>query len=438
MAAHSQSHGINSAIDHEPGTPGTVLGTGAGPALIEKAFGTSAAGNTLVEREADGSITLPAGDPPSPTSAASRAYVDAQIVTGVTWKELVLACEQLVNDPNGGVSPGILISLVANLTAGDTFVISDGVTVETWTAVAAAPAAFQFQIGGSAAATLTNLIAAINADSTLWSAIEKDSLDPYFASAPATQGVIYRTAVPAVATDDRVYGTIAGGQAGVRVVAFNGPTQDYRETSGTESDLPAADPAARTFGFSRPSTAVQTGDTHRCAADNAAFTWDGDNAVWQNTDTGTTVTAGDGISVVGGVVSTKHAIPAGTATQQFGALVNDRTSDGTGAALAGQGFNAVKTDNLKIAVDQASNALTLIGILGRLRAAFGTWTSDTPSDKSPSLAELDTYLGNTAGDIGNWGILVESGGPGGRTGTYIAYKKANTGALSDYHLVELS
>jgi hypothetical protein len=438
MTAHSQSHGVASTIDHEPGTNNTVVGTVAG-AVIEKAFGPSAAGSTLVEREADGGITLPAADPTDPTDAASKGYVDAQIVTGVTWKELVLHCDQLRDDPNGGVSQAILFAILTNIVATETFIITDGTTTETWTAVGGAPAAFQFQVGGSAAATLTNLIAAINNDSTLWSAVESSDLDPYFAGTPATQGVIYRTAVPTGVADDRVHGVLGtSGQSAIKVVEFATGTQNYRESSGTESDLPAADPAAKRFGFNRPSTAVQTGDTHRCADANLAFTWDGDDAVWQNTDTGTSVTAGDGIDVTGGKVSTNNATATGAATQQFGGLVNDRTSDGTGAAAADQGYNAIKTDNSKLAVDQATNALVMIGLPGFMRPTFGTWTSDVAADKSPTLGEFQTYLGTTAGDIGNWGFMVESGGPGGRTGTFLVYKKANAGALTDYQSVELS
>ena len=63
-------------------------------------------------------------------------------------------------------------------------------------------------------------------------------------------------------------------------------------------------------------------------------------------------------------------------------------------------------------------------------------TSSTPSDKEPTLAEYQALLGTTAGDIGNWGFFVESGG-GGKTTTFLTYKKANAGALTDYHSVAM-
>lgn len=436
MSQHTQTHGIAST-DHEPGTNNTLVGT-VGGAVIEKAYGTSAAASTIVEREADGNVTLPATDPTASTHAANKGYVDSQIVTGKTWRELVLHPDQLVDDPNGGVAQAIAFAIVVNLGVGDDFTISDGTTAESFVAVAAAPAAFQFQIGGSAAATLTNLVAAINLSSTLWSAVETSTLDPYFAAAPATQAVVHRTAVPTVTADDRVYGTISNSQSDVRVIEFATGVQDYRKSSGTESDLPMANPAAKRFGFNRPSTVSLPGDTHRCASDNTAFSWDADAAVWQNTDTGTTVSQGDGINVVGGKVSTRIAAPSGGSNQQFGAIVNNRTSDGTGAAGVDAGYGAVKTDNATISVDQATNALKVIQSGLPAFKGFGAWTSDTGSDKSPTLAEFDTFLGGTGPDIGNWGFLVESGGAGGKTGTFLAYKKANAGALSDYQAVELS
>lgn len=438
MAAHVQEHALNSTIDHAPGTNNTLLGTEAN-AVVEKAFGTSAAGSTIVQRQVNGNITLPATDPVLATDAASKAYVDQQITTGVTWKELVLHCDQLKDDPNGGVLQAILAAVATDLTAGDTFVITDGTTTETYTAVAGAPAAFQFQVGGGVVTTTANLVASINANSTLWSAVETDGLDAYLAAANDPQFVVHRAdAVDPLTTPDRVYGTLAGGQASIQVVEFATGTQDYREESGTQSDLPGADPGAKRFGFGRLSVDAQTGDTHRCANDNRAFAWDGDDAVWQNTDTGTTVTPGDGIDVTGGKVSTKVVTPVGASTQQFGGITNRRTNDGTGTAAADQGYLAVNTDNVSLVVDQATNQIKLnpTGAAGRNKG-FGSWTSSNAADRQPDLSELNAFLGTTAADINNYGFLIESGG-GGRVSAFWAIKVANTGALTDYRLVEMT
>lgn len=442
---HLKLHAINDTDNHLPGTNNTLLGTESN-ALAEKAFGTTAAGSAIVQRQANGNITLPATDPVVATDAASKGYVDAQIVSGVTWKELVLAPEQLLNGASGGILQGMLATLTANLAAADTFIISDGSTTETWTAVAGAPAAFQFQVGGSAAATLTNLVAAINADSTLWSAVETDGLDAYFSGLNDPQFVVYRTAISSA--DDRVFGTIAGGQAGVQVIEFATGDQDYREQSGTQSDLPSADPAAKRFGFGRAEAAINTGDTHRVANDNTAFTWDGDDQVWQNTDTGSTVSEGDGIDVTGGKISTDVA--TAVAAQQFGAIVNNRTSDGSGAAAADAGFLAVQTDNASLEVN-ASNQLALrAGSPAAQLQNQAVWESETSPDRSPTLAELNSALGTAAGDIGNAVVMVErstalgqnisAGGAGGvgSTSSFWALKVANAGALADYQLVEMT
>lgn len=434
MPAHLKQHAINDADDHAPGTNGTLLGTEAA-AVVEKAFGPSASASVIVQRDASAQIDLPLV-PTDPEHAASKSYVDQQIATGRTWKELVLECNQFLDGASGGVRQAILIALAANLASGDTIVITDGTTTETFTAVGAAPAAFEFIAGGSAAITTTNLVAAINADSTLWDAVETDGLDAYLSGGADPQIVIYRTAIPGGAADDRVHGTIAGGQADVRVVEFATGKQDYRESSGTESDLPGADPTAKRFGFGRAAASIETGDTHRCANNNEADAWDGDDEVWQNTDTGTTVLEGDGIDVTGAKVSTDVA--TATVEQKYGGLVNTRTADGSAGAAADAGYNAVQTDDTDLAINSSNElALKSGSKLDKLRGA-GSWTSSSGGDKEPTLAECNTLLGTTPGDIGNWGFLVEDGTAVASNSTFLVYKKANAGADADYHLVELS
>jgi len=225
--------------------------------------------------------------------ATSKNYVDQAVTAGKAWREAVLVPEQLLNgDGTGGVLQAILAAVVTNPTAGDTFVITDGTTTETFTFEAVEDAAFEVLIGASAADTLVNLIQAINDDSTLWSAISSSSLDEYFAGEPATQAVIYRTAVSAAA--DRVYGTLTV-TTGIKVVEFATGDQDYRKASGTESDLPAADPAAKRFGFGRAHANLASAETHLTVDNNETYTWSDDLDVWSQSDIGA-IGAGAGLT----------------------------------------------------------------------------------------------------------------------------------------------
>lgn len=431
MSAHLQGHGLASTIDHQPGTNDTVAATEAG-AIVEKAFGPTAVASILVERKGDAQITLPLV-PSIASDAASKDYIDGQIVTGKTWKELLLAPEQLLSGASGAILQGMLVTLVNELTLGDTFIITDGTTTETFTVVGA-PIAFGFELGGTAALTLAALVAAINTDSTLWSAIETTGLDDYFSGAEDPQFIVYRTAFSSAA--DRLHGVVAT-PADIQVVEFSSGAQDYRESSGVQSNLPATDPTTKRFGFARTFASLQTGDTHHIANDNTTFSWDGDDNLWQQTSTGSSTTEGDGIDVTGGKVTTDVA--AATAQRKYGALTNRALSDGSAlGAAADAGFNAVITDDVDLVVD-SNNALGIkpASRLDRVRT-IGTWTSSAGGDNQPTLAELNAALGTGAGDIGNWGILEEDGTSVASDSSFLVQKRANAGILSDYVGVEMS
>ena len=220
-------------------------------------------------------------DPTADTQIANKRYVDLTIVTGRVWKEAVLHRDQLLTGVAGGVRRALALYLTANLAAADTVIVrSGGGLTETFTAVGGAPAAFQFTVGVDAAATQTNLVTSINANSTAWRAVESTDLDEYFTAAPGTVVVLYRLTADATTTD-RVYGVIAGGQGLVRVHEFGTGTQDYTRQGGTEGNLPSVDPAARRFGVGRAIAALVPGETHSVAADATIWVWDEDANAWQ-------------------------------------------------------------------------------------------------------------------------------------------------------------
>jgi hypothetical protein len=198
------------------------------------------------------------------------------------WKETVLHIDQLLAGAAGGILQGILGDIAVNPADGDTFIIDDGVTTETFTFKAAPAVAFDVQIGASADATETNLISQINTDSTLWSAVGATNLGAYFSGAPSTQFVIHRTATSLA--DDRVYGVIAGGQAGIQIIEFNSSElQEYTSAAGVQGNLPAADPAVKTFGMGRLVGTLRTNETHWVTESIQPYTWDEANQTWIST-----------------------------------------------------------------------------------------------------------------------------------------------------------
>lgn len=294
-----QYHGkTHPHTDHTfTGTKVVVGADGTGtPAEID--YDESATATTIPIRDAAGQVNVPT-TPTAANHAVSKQHFDQALATGTTWKELLLHANQLLNGGAGGILPAILAYVAVNPAAADFLTIEDGVAPETFTFQVGASAGFGVQVQGTAALTQTELVQQINAASLLWSAVEATGLDDYFAGAPTSAVLLYRKATTAL--PDRVFGTIAGGQAGIKVVEFATGDQDYRNPSGTESDLPSVDPAAKRFGFGRVFASLVGGMTHRIVDDNSAFTWDADDTTWRQTDVGA-LSGGDGIDLTNNVV----------------------------------------------------------------------------------------------------------------------------------------
>jgi hypothetical protein len=193
--------------------------------------------------------------------------------------------EMLLNSGQLSTAQGIMRALMTyvatNHTIADTFVLKDGTgagtVTETFTFVAARAVAFEVTIGLNAAATQTNLIAAIVSDSTIWYATANSILGAtYFAATPASVAIIRRKTYSATAVD-RCYGTLAA-PAGMKVVSFS--EADYTVASSTEANLPAADPAALRFGFCRAAASLLNGESHVCTDMNSEFVWSSALSKW--------------------------------------------------------------------------------------------------------------------------------------------------------------
>jgi hypothetical protein len=111
--SHDKDHQINSVSDHLPGTNGTLLGTEAG-AIAEKAYGTAATANGIVQRDANGQVTIP-DTPTAGTHATSKNYVDS-IASGTRAPVKVL---KMVSDAAQGGAPP-----VGPHAAGDAYVVN--------------------------------------------------------------------------------------------------------------------------------------------------------------------------------------------------------------------------------------------------------------------------------------------------------------------------
>ena len=289
-----------------------------------------------------------------PADAVNRSQLDQVESASKTWKELLLVQEQILDGASGGVLQAMPLYIDTNPQANDTFLLKNAGLTETYTFKASESIAFDVLIGGSAAATLTNLIAAINDDSAEWGAVATTGLDEYFAGTPTAQGVIYR--LTADDDDDRMYSTVAVTSV-IKVVEFATGDQDYEKGSGTESTLPSSDPAAKRFGLFRVYANVLQNETHITAEDNATWTWDSDDDAWQQTDA-SAIVAGAGLS------KSAHTINVGDVNR--GIQVNTDDLEIDGSEIAGAGL-VEASNSWQLDIDLATNpGLEISG--GKLQA----------------------------------------------------------------------
>jgi len=226
--------------------------------ILETIQGVISTGKVMVDTEISATID-PAGLARAPDNEEVLLHVNQLAATGILQAQAGYI----------GVIP---------IVDHDTVVLSDGTTTETWAAKTTRSTAFQFAIGANYAASQTNLVAAINADSTLWGAVETASLGRFFAGAPACQYVVYRKVGVLAAKADRMFG-VQTTAAGIKVLTFT--EAGYSSTSATEGNIPAADPAVKTFGFSRYVASLQQGEAHRCAEDSFTYYWHSSSTCWR-------------------------------------------------------------------------------------------------------------------------------------------------------------
>ena len=193
-------------------------------------------------------------------------------------QEVLLCGQQLLSGAAGGVLQAILAYVKTQPALDNTFIITNGITTETYIFKAAHGADFEVARGVSAAESQTNLVAEINARSALWSAVETTNLGRFFTATPTKQFVVYRKAIASANIADRVYGTQTAVD-GIQVGAFS--QVGYSSASVTVSNIPAADPATKTFGFMRALSVLSSSSRHRCAEDSLTYAWNRNTQAWR-------------------------------------------------------------------------------------------------------------------------------------------------------------
>lgn len=211
---------------------------------------------------------------PSQSDASS---LHATVDIDSSRREVILHSEQLLPGASGGVLQAILGSVGTLPTVDDdSFSITDGAATHTWTFKAARGGENEVAIGDSAAETQTNLVAAIVADSALWTAVETNYLGRFFATNPSKQMLIHRRAISG--NNDRVFADLTTANA-IKIVSFN--IGGYGRQDSTEANAPATDPAVKTFGFERDISDLSAGEKHHVLEDSLTYAFNADSNTWR-------------------------------------------------------------------------------------------------------------------------------------------------------------
>lgn len=224
-------------------------------------------GNIVMQ---DNSITGLAA-PSSDGDAATKAYVDEQVISGGHLKEAVLHEDQL--DDTEGLLAAAAITMQANPVSGDTIVITDGTTTRTYGAGTGGDV--QYTIGATPTDTMQNLATAIVGDgSAAWGAVFSSDLD-----AIDINGVVVLVEDDNDGAVSRVYGVWAT-QANVEHVDF---LDELDYTKKTLTTLDASDPgaSASNFGIRRTQSALTDGELHYVLEADTMYSWDDSGDTWQ-------------------------------------------------------------------------------------------------------------------------------------------------------------
>lgn len=326
--------------------------TAAGDALAFGQTGASLSGLDITDNPLDMNnqqITNVA-DATASHHAVNQAQLDQAVITGGTFKELLLHESQI--DDTEGVLAAAALTMAAQPVSGDTIVLTDGTTTRTYGAASGGDV--QYTIGATVADTMANLVAAIEGDATaIWGASFSTDLDAIDAD-----GVIVITEDDNDGTAPEVYGVWTT-QASIQYVDYTGETE---YTSKTLVTLPATDPAATNFGIRRTQADLAAGELHYVENNDVIYGWDDDANQW-NTMSGTTsipdataasgggvkgkitVDSDYGLSVTTGILAIDVAANRGVGFDGSGDLeVKENTAAGLEITASGIGIDLAATN----------------------------------------------------------------------------------------------
>ena len=250
-AGHARQHGIDTALDHLPGTipNGSAVTVQAPGAIAGVAIAAAATPGALPIRDGAGRMKAVAG------AAADDCAVVSQLgggspADGLAWGAPCLIADQFraAAQPNGaGIRQAQFLTLLANLVNGDQFSLKIAGVTSTF------ECGVHFMAGGSITGTMNNISGAIPVS------IYTLSIKLYLLDATNNGCVI------------TIHGDFLGtakiwGDAGFagKCLLLN-PALAGREYASIAADrvaCPNAEPVASNFGFQRTAAVLKPGEAH--------------------------------------------------------------------------------------------------------------------------------------------------------------------------------
>lgn len=211
----------------------------------------------------------------NPADAITLQQAQSLANTNRSWKELVLVPQQMDSVGNS-INQAMLFDIDIQIGEDVTFTVTDGTASETYTAKSSPASAFEFNRGTDKFTSASGLVAAINTDSTLWSAVTATF---QFSGGSGTSVVIYRKTQPSSTKNDRFF--ISASNSSFRYINYGSGT-DYSNTT-LLNPVPTSDPAVRYAGFGRLTADLIPNEAHAIKSDDASiYLWDDDGGTWQN------------------------------------------------------------------------------------------------------------------------------------------------------------